>query len=411
MSDWQLDRLPGDVRQEAEHAAQREGLPLHRWLGKLIRETCDEEGIPLAHELARSAANQAAGNGRRQSSVMPARPPVEPIRIPAQARTAEPPRPVEQQAATPANVSYQNGGDHGNGAPIAQPHEPPRAQEPPRGAERVAPRARDVTPDQAEPERTVRQPHPMRTWETSAAAATSIARPSESARTSQPPRQYAPIARETVAREPVASPPPSSPPVQQPTTRLSPISSFSTTRPASASPYMTRGMPPTSREQPVSMPSRFAEPAPPPQPARQEQPRQERAAPSVSASSAAASSAAASSAAPSVPAALRSDDRLAALAKLVQGLRRNELSPIGEARLFLKLMTEQMATIGDITVATGRTKDQVARSLRLLGLSDRLRDLIDRGALSREQAFALLDTDNPDTANPVIPPISGFRTP
>ena len=73
-------------------------------------------------------------------------------------------------------------------------------------------------------------------------------------------------------------------------------------------------------------------------------------------------------------------------------------------------MTEQMASIGDITVATGRTKDQIARSLRLLGLSDRLRDLIDRGALSREQAFALLDADDPDAANSVVPPM-GNRAP
>lgn len=95
----------------------------------------------------------------------------------------------------------------------------------------------------------------------------------------------------------------------------------------------------------------------------------------------------------------------------MQSLRRNELSPIGEARLFLKLMTENMASIGDITIVTGRTKEQVGRSLRLLGLSDRLRDLIDRGALSREQAFALLDADDPDAANPVVSASSGHRTP
>lgn len=110
-------------------------------------------------------------------------------------------------------------------------------------------------------------------------------------------------------------------------------------------------------------------------------------------------------------AAQRAEDRLGALSKLVQSLRRNELSPIGEARLFLKLMTENMASIGDITIVTGRTKEQVGRSLRLLGLSDRLRDLIDRGALSREQAFALLDADDPDAANPVVPASSGHRTP
>jgi ParB-like chromosome segregation protein Spo0J len=110
-------------------------------------------------------------------------------------------------------------------------------------------------------------------------------------------------------------------------------------------------------------------------------------------------------------AASRLDDRMTALSNLVQGLRRNELSPVGEARLFLKLMTEHMASISDITIATGRTKEQVARSLRLLGLSDRLRDLIDRGALSREQAFALLDTDDPNAGAPVVPHTSGLRAP
>jgi len=106
----------------------------------------------------------------------------------------------------------------------------------------------------------------------------------------------------------------------------------------------------------------------------------------------------------------RAEERQAALARLVASLQRNELSPIGEARVYLKLMTEHMASIGDITVATGRNRDQISRSLRLLSLSDRLRDLIDRGALSREQAFALLDHEDPDAASPAVPPsASGQR--
>lgn len=232
MSDWQLDGLPGDVRQEAENAAQREGLPLHRWLGKLIRESCDAEGVSTSRELMHGGAS-GNGNGQRSQSVVAPRPQGEPI------RTA------------------------------------PQAPQRPTAAPMVA-----------------RQTDPSR----------------------QPNRV-----------------PPATPPV-----------------------------PPA--------------PATPPAPAANG----------------------------------RSDDRLAALGKLVQSLRRNELSPIGEARLFLKLMTEHMASIGDITAVTGRTKEQISRSLRLLGLSDRLRDLIDRGALSREQAFALLDADDPDTANPVVPP-SGSR--
>ncbi len=410
MSDWQLDRLPGDVRREAETGAQREGLPLHRWLGKLIHETCDEEGIPPGRELMRAAPSQAAGNGHRQQPIMPARPPVEPIRVPAQMRATEPARRAEQPAAAPANIRYRNGNGGGYAAPGMQPREATRAQEPPRRSERVAPVAREAAPSQHLPgqqelDQRVRQAlRPLGARETFAQAATPVVRPGE------PPRQPAPAAREPMAREPFAreprpamtSPAPSPAPVQAPPTRLSTMSSLSTVLPA-ATPPVPHGMPPTLPMQSASMPSRFAEPAP--RPPRQEPLRQERAAPSASASQTTAASD------KSVPAALRSDERLSSLAKLVQGLRRNELSPIGEARLFLKLMTEQMATIGDITVATGRTKEQVARSLRLLGLSDRLRDLIDRGALSREQAFALLDADDPDAANPVIPPSSGHRAP
>lgn len=372
MSDWQLDRLPGDVRREAENAAQREGLPLHRWLGKLIHETCDDEGIPPGRELTRAAPSHVAGNGHRQQPVMPARPPVEPIRMPAQMRATEPARREDPPAAAPANARPRNGNGGGHGATAARSREPTRAQEPTRRPEPVAP----------------------------------AARPGE------PRRQAAPAAREPTVREPfarearsaMASPASTPSPVQASAARLSTISSLSTVPPAAAPP-VPHGMPPTLPMQSASMPSRFAEPAPRAQ--RQEPPRQERAAPLAPASVTAAPPASAAS----VPAALRSDERLSSLAKLVQGLRRNELSPIGEARLFLKLMTEQMATIGDITVATGRTKEQVARSLRLLGLSDRLRDLIDRGALSREQAFALLDADDPDVTNPVIPPSSGHRAP
>ncbi|MGH6989258.1 MAG: ParB/RepB/Spo0J family partition protein [Stellaceae bacterium] len=79
------------------------------------------------------------------------------------------------------------------------------------------------------------------------------------------------------------------------------------------------------------------------------------------------------------------------LQQLVDGLRHDALSPLGEARLYLKLLTEEMASIGDITTATGRSREHIARTLRLLTLSDRLRELIDSKALTREQAFALLD--------------------
>jgi ParB/RepB/Spo0J family partition protein len=107
---------------------------------------------------------------------------------------------------------------------------------------------------------------------------------------------------------------------------------------------------------------------------------------------------------PSAPPMPQADDRPAALKKLVQSLRRNELSPIGESRLYLKLMTEYVASIAELSTATGRTREQITRALRLLSLPDRQRDLIERGALSREQAYALLDAENSEAAaNPASP--------
>jgi hypothetical protein len=341
LSDWQLDRLPGDVRREAENAAQGEGLPLHRWLGKLIRETCAEEGVAPSRELSRGTAIAATGNGHRHQPVVPPRPIAEPIRVAPLARAVEPSRPVERpaEAAPPARTFRATNGREAPpaAAPIVRPSEPPRAAEPPRQPSRVAATARETIP----PAPSAPQPAPATT-----------------------------------------------PPVQPPSARLSTISSLSTASPA------PRGMPPMSPLQPTPTQSRFSAEARPASPPPRQEPIATQAAPAP----------------PQIVAPVavsRVDDRMTALGKLVQSLRRNELSPVGEARLFLKLMTEHMASIGDITIATGRTKEQVARSLRLLGLSDRLRDLIDRGALSREQAFALLDTDDPDAANPVIPPSSG----
>ncbi len=118
---------------------------------------------------------------------------------------------------------------------------------------------------------------------------------------------------------------------------------------------------------------------------------------------------AAAATAPSLPAisfplaASRSNVRLAALSTLVQRLRRNELSPIDEARLFAKLIDEQGASISEIALATGRTEEQVARSLRLLSLPDKERDMIERGALSRAAAFLLLEKSVLDPAAPIAP--------
>jgi hypothetical protein len=366
LSDWQLDRLPGDVRLEAENAAQREGLPLHRWLGKLIRDTCAEEGVALSRELSRGVLNSAAAPQRRPQSTIAA-PPAEaekPPRPVAEARAAEPPRPPEPSSAV---VAKSNGVDRaGNGhAPAAEPVAQP---EPPRAVHRSAPRMGDSAPESPNPPARRVAPGPAPDVAPPATPRFAATAPNKPAAATAAPAQPSRIVPEpAVVTRPKPEPPATPPtPAAPQSSRVTPQPIVFSVRPKQEPP----ATPPSSR------------PAAEPVVAASARPTQE----------------------PPAPTTASSDDREASLTKLVQGLRRNELSPIGEARLYLKLMTEHGASIAELTVATGRTRDQITRSLRLLSLSDRLRDLIDRGALSREKAYALLDSENPEATNPVVPP-------
>ena len=91
-------------------------------------------------------------------------------------------------------------------------------------------------------------------------------------------------------------------------------------------------------------------------------------------------------------------DPEAILASLTENLEEGTLSPIDEARAYLRLLTEFSLDPRDVCSATGRDMSHVVRTLRLLGLSPRLRGLIVAGRLSQAQAYALLDTSDPDRA-------------
>jgi hypothetical protein len=309
LSEWHLERLPGDVRQEAENAAQREGLPLHRWLAKTIRDTCVAEGIAPARGLSRVAHDGVAdSNGARAVGASPRREAMQPLSALRRDQAPQSPPPATEPHGEPLIASEQ-------------PAETPAATELlRRPASRLAARLAE------------------------AAAADRLGGERMNGRSAESP--WSVTARP--AMQSTAAPPP----------------------------------PPAMPEPPsIAPPSRISI-----------EPRRFTARAAGPASTRAAASPATSSSGSTSPA----GDRQTLLAQLVQSLQRNELSPLGEARIFLKLMTEHMASIGDITVATGRTRDQVSRSLRLLGLSDRLRDLIDKGGLSREQAYALLDGGDPE---------------
>jgi hypothetical protein len=331
LGDWQLDRLPDEVRQNAEYAAQRDALPLHRWLGRLIRDTCAEEGVPPSRELRAILDTEPFGSRGHHPPAAASRPTYEPIVV------------------VP-----------GTGA-----------------AERLPMVGRGGL---------ARDGHGTDTAKAGVVAATSSI---ESRRQISPQPRHPMLARKPM--------PPATPPITP--LALRPRAEAASPRshtilgaaPPAALTAASRAMPPVVTK-PVARPQYAFPKNPPPAPL---QPRVTAALPRAT---------------PSYPlAASRSDDRMAALSTLVQRLRRNELSPIAEARQFAKLITEHTASICDIALATGRTEEQVARSLRLLSLPDKERDMIDRGALSRAAAFLLLDNGDLDPANSIAPATT--RTP
>jgi ParB family transcriptional regulator, chromosome partitioning protein len=91
-------------------------------------------------------------------------------------------------------------------------------------------------------------------------------------------------------------------------------------------------------------------------------------------------------------------DPEAVLASLTENLALGDLSPIDEARAYLRLMTEFSLDPRDVTAATGRDISHIVRTLRLMGLPPRLKELVSSGRLTRGHAYALLDMPDPERA-------------
>jgi ParB-like chromosome segregation protein Spo0J len=85
-----------------------------------------------------------------------------------------------------------------------------------------------------------------------------------------------------------------------------------------------------------------------------------------------------------------------ALALLAETLGSADMPPLDEARAYFRLITEFGLNPGEIAHGVGRPQEQIARALRLLTLPPHLRELIERRALSAADAYALLDTDDPE---------------
>lgn len=98
-----------------------------------------------------------------------------------------------------------------------------------------------------------------------------------------------------------------------------------------------------------------------------------------------------------VPAALCAhDDGQAILASLKENLQQGDLSPLDEAYAYLRLLTGCNVDSATVAQASGRDRQRIVRSLRLLGLPPRLRQMIETGSLSAAHADLLLDAPSPE---------------
>ncbi len=90
------------------------------------------------------------------------------------------------------------------------------------------------------------------------------------------------------------------------------------------------------------------------------------------------------------------DEAQSILASLSENLQTGNLSPIEEAQAYLRLLTHCATDASLVTASTGRDRQHIVRSMRLLGLPPLVRHLVSAGLLGREHAYLLLDAPNPE---------------
>ena len=87
---------------------------------------------------------------------------------------------------------------------------------------------------------------------------------------------------------------------------------------------------------------------------------------------------------------ITADDRRTAELALVENLQREDLNPIEEAKGYKTLMEDYGLTQEETAKSVGRSRPAVANSLRLLSLSPKVMELVEKKELSAGHARALL---------------------
>lgn len=88
------------------------------------------------------------------------------------------------------------------------------------------------------------------------------------------------------------------------------------------------------------------------------------------------------------------DDREVAEVALVENLQREDLNALEEAEGYRRLQDEFQHTQEDLAKAVGKSRSHVANTMRLLGLPEELKEMLQHGSLSAGHARALLGNPN-----------------
>ena len=84
---------------------------------------------------------------------------------------------------------------------------------------------------------------------------------------------------------------------------------------------------------------------------------------------------------------------------LIENLQRRDLSVLEEAKGYQTLMEEHGFSQEEVAKTVGKSRSAVANTLRLLGLPDEIKSMLEAGELSAGHARALLGINNPDDAD------------
>jgi ParB/RepB/Spo0J family partition protein len=93
---------------------------------------------------------------------------------------------------------------------------------------------------------------------------------------------------------------------------------------------------------------------------------------------------------------VEADDAEALTLSLAENLGRGDFSPLNEGRCYLRLLTEYRISPSVLAPRLARERSHIALALRLLGLPEKVRRLIDDGQLAPAHAYALLSAPDPE---------------